>query len=229
MRWISGWTGVTFLLLAVPVAAADATYTIKAAQTPPPKELKEPIRTLLGNESLQLMGADGKPICEVWFRRSLPMKSGAEASKSELTYRDLEETTVFGAVRYDRQATDYRKQKVKPGVYTLRLGFQPMDGDHMGTAPYGEFLLLVPARLDEKPDPMDPKELQELSAKAIGATHPGVLLLFPNEKPEAMPRLVDKGNNTWVLNVREPVGADGKQGAGALGVGLTLVGQTTAE
>jgi hypothetical protein len=229
MRRTTGWTVAVLLVVTTGATAADGPYTIKAAKGAAPKELREPIRKLLADESVQLVAGDGKPICEVWFRRELPAKAGAEPAKTGLTYRDLEETTVFGAVRYDRQATDYRKQKIKPGVYTLRLGFQPMDGDHMGTAPYNEFLLLVPARLDEKPAPVDPKELQEMSAKAIGGSHPGVLLLFPNEKPEDTPKLVDKGNNTWVLNVKEVVASEGKPGSAPLGVGLTLVGQTTAE
>ena len=32
---------------------------------------------------------------------------------------------------------------------------QPMDGDHMGTAPYNEFCLLIPADKDKKPDLLD--------------------------------------------------------------------------
>src|SRR6202011_5762709 len=98
-------------------------------------------------------------ICEVWFRKELPVKATAEQLKNGLTYREVEESTVFGTIRYEQEASDYRKQKIKPGVYTMRLGFQPMDGDHMGTAPYGEFCLLVAAKADEKPDVMDAKEL----------------------------------------------------------------------
>src|SRR5262249_36813905 len=126
-------------------------------------------------------------------------------------------------------STDYRKQKIKPGVYTLRLGFQPMDGDHMGTAPYNEFCLLVPAKMDEKPDVIDPKELRELSAKAIGGSHPGVLLLFPNEKPEDKPRLLDEGSETWAIATKRPVAVDGKKSDAALGVALALIGHTSAE
>ena len=37
---------------------------------------------------------------------------------------------------------------VPPGVYTLRLGYQPQDGDHMGTAPHSEFCLACPAAED---------------------------------------------------------------------------------
>ncbi len=217
------------LLITPSLSAANAKYSIKQAATPPPKELHEAIRSLLADNSIQLLDEKGAAICEIWFRKEVPVKATPEQIKNGLTYRELEESTVLGAMRVDQMATDYRKQKVKPGVYTLRLGFQPMDGDHMGTAPYSEFCLLVPAKLDEKPNIIDAKELRELSAKAIGGSHPGVFLLFPIDKPEDAPKLVDKGNNHWVLSVKEPVTVGGQKVGGVLGIGLTLVGQTSAE
>jgi hypothetical protein len=229
MYRISRWAAFALLFVAVPGRAADAQYSIKLANSSLPKELHQSIAKVLGEGSVQLVDDKGGVVCELWFRKDLPVKATPAQLSNGLTYRELEETTLVGAVRYDQQATDYRKQKIKPGVYTLRLGFQPMDGDHMGTAPYGEFCLLVPAKLDEKTDVIDAKELRELSAKAIGGSHPGVLLLFPNEKPEETPKLVSKGNNTWVLTMKEPVSVDGKKVPEALGIGLTLVGQTTAE
>jgi hypothetical protein len=228
LRVIGGVVGIV-VLLGAPATGANPQYTIKQANTPPPKELQESIRKLLDENALQLSDDKGALLCEVWFRKELPVKATPEQIKNGLTYRELEETTLMGAVRFAQLATDYRKQKIKPDVYTLRLGFQPMDGDHMGTAPYGEFCLLVAAKADEKPDIMDAKELRALSAKALGGSHPGVLLLFPNEKPEETPKLVDKGNKTWVLTLKEPVVVDGQKAQGALGIGLTLIGHSSAE
>jgi hypothetical protein len=221
-----GWT-VTALGLATPAWAAEAGYSIKTAMTPAPMELKEPIRKLLADGSIQLLDDKGNLLCEVWFRKQLPAKATPAQVKNGLTYREVAETTLFGAVRLAQAMTDYRKQKIKAGVYTLRLGFQPMDGDHMGTAPFSEFGLLSPADADAKPDTMEPKELQELSAKATGASHPAVFLLYPNHKPEDMPKLVKKENDTWVLNVKENVTAAGQPAA--LGMGLTLIGHTASE
>ena len=217
---------IALLLAARPGLAADA-FAIKRGDTPPPKEVQEPIRKLLSAQSIQLLDGKGALICELWFRKDLPVKATPTQVKNGLTYRELEESTVLGAVRYDRQSTDYRKQKIKPGVYTLRLGFQPMDGDHMGTAPNPEFCLLVPAKDDQKPDLIETMQLRELSAKAIGGSHPGVLLLYPTEKPEDTPKLVDKGMDTWVLTVKQPVTAEGMKAE--LGVGLTLIGHSSAE
>jgi hypothetical protein len=210
-------------------SAANAAYTIKQANTTAPKELSEPIRNLMGANSIQLLDDKGSLLSELWFRKDVPSKATPEQVKNGLTYRELEESTLVGAIRIDQPTTDYRKQKIKPGVYTLRLGFQPMDGDHMGTAPYSEFCLLIPANVDQKPDRIETKELREESAKSVGASHPGVLLLYPNEKPEEMPKLVDKGNDTWVLNYKLPVSTGDKTTAASLGVSLTLIGHSAME
>ena len=229
MRAILASLAATLAMTAITARADDAgKYTIKELNSPPPKEVREPIRKLLNDKALQLLTDKGSVLCDVWLRKDLPAKATPEQVKNGLTYRELEESTVFGAIRYEQEGTDYRKQKIKPGVYTLRLGFQPMDGDHMGTAPYPEFCLLVPAALDAKPDLMEAKELRELSAKSTGGSHPAVLLLFPSEKPQDAPRLEDKGNNTWVLFYKAPVTIDSKRAADGIGVGLTLVGQTSA-
>jgi hypothetical protein len=220
---------VGLLLPAALVFAADAKYTIKTTTTPPPKELAEPIRKLMSDQAVQLIDPKGTVLCEVWFRKNLPVKATAEQLKNGLAYHDLEESTLLGAVRCDQVLSDYRKHKVKPGVYTLRLGFQPMDGDHMGTAPYPEFCLVLSAKQDVKPDLLETKQLQEISAKAIGGSHPGVFLLFPNEKPLPKPQLVEKETNQWVLMDKEPISSPGQKGPANLGIGLTLIGHSTAE
>jgi hypothetical protein len=215
------------ILLLAPVgpAAAVEKLTVKVEDTPPPKELAEPVRTLLDTKGLSVTDEKGKLLCTVWPRKALEAKAGADASA--LKYTSLEETTLLGAVRFPETWVDYRKQKIKPGVYTLRLGIQPMDGDHMGTAPYNEFCLLAPADLDKKPDLMDPMDLQGLSAKATGRKHPGVMLMFPNPKPAEAPEVTAKPQEHWVLSFRTPVTAGGQKAS--LGFSLVVIGVSTAE
>src|SRR5438128_7460894 len=177
-------------LLASSALAAEGTYSIKSVTAPPPNELKESFRSLLGDKAVAFLDDKGTTIGHVWFRMEVPAKATAEQIKNGLSYREIDETTLLGAMKLDQQYTDYRRQKIRPGVYTLRLGYQLMDGDHMGTAPYAEFCLLVPAARDENPEPMkEPKTLHERSTRASGTSHPAVLLLFPNPKPEAQPKL----------------------------------------
>jgi hypothetical protein len=112
-------------------------------------------------------------------------------------------------------------------VYTLRLGLQPMDGDHMGTAPFNDFCLLAPAELDKTPDPLDAKDLHALSAKAVGRKHPGVMLLFPNRKPGGAPAIESKPDDNWVLSFKVPTSAGGQ--TADLGFSLVVVGHSASE
>ena len=217
---------VAFLLaLAARGSAADP--AVKVEDAPPPKELAEPVRALLDSKAFTVLDDKGKPLCTVWPRKAVEPKAAADQAKEGLKYTDLEETTILAAVRFPETWIDYRKQKTKPGVYTLRLAIQPMDGDHMGTAPYNEFCLLAAADKDTKPDTMDPMSLHELSTKSGGRKHPSIVLLFPNPKPSDKPAVESKPNDTWVLSYQCPVTAGGKKSA--LGFSLVVVGVSMAE
>jgi hypothetical protein len=218
------WVVIGMLLCAAPAWSA-AKYTAKLVKADPPKALKEPIRKLLDDQSIQVLDGKGSVLCQVWFCKEVSADGGAEPAKAPVTYRQLKETTLLGAIQYVQSWKDYRKQKIKPGVYTLRLAFQPSDGNHMGASTYTEFGLLSAADMDAKPDAMDPKALVQLSVKSIGTTHPGGLMLFPYDNPKGKAQLVGKGNNHWVVNAVENVTAAGKKIDPGLGVGLTVIGE----
>jgi hypothetical protein len=218
------WAATAALLLAaLPLRAADNPYSVKVVEkSEPPKEVQEPIRKLLGDQCVQLLDAKEALLAEVWFCKTINAKATDNQIKNGLTYREIPETTVFGVIRFDKQMTDYRKQKIKPGVYTLRLGYQLMDGDHMGTAPYGEFCLASRAEDDKKPDVMEAKALHEMSAKSTNA-HPGVFLLFPGGKDATeTPKLVNKGDGHWVVQWKQNIAVGDKKTT--INMGLTLIG-----
>jgi hypothetical protein len=216
------WAALLILSTQAPASAQDKKFSIKTADTAPPKELSDSIRKLLGNNAVQFFDPAGTLICEIWFCKELPSDGTAEQLKNGLTYRELKETQVIGAVRFDQAWFDYRKQKVKTGVYTLRLGFQPPDGDHAGKSQFTEFLVLSAATKDSDPDAMTPKALVEMSSKSIGTGHPAVFMLFPNSKP-GKTELESKAKEHWVVNTGIAVQASGMRGL--LGIGLTLVGE----
>jgi hypothetical protein len=82
--------------------------------------------------------------------------------------------------------TDFRGQEVKPGVYTLRYGQQPQDGNHIGTSELADFLLALPAEADTDVKPItDFDTLSQKSAEAAGSTHPAILSLLPAEEQAA--------------------------------------------
>jgi hypothetical protein len=217
------------ICLAVPdalSAAKESRYTLKEAELPPPKELREAIRDQLLPKAYQVYDGEGKLFCEIWLARSASGKATPAQVQNGLTYQELLQTVLVGAVRFSQPAQDYRKQDIKPGIYTLRFAVQPQDGDHMGTAPHPEFCLLVSAALDEKPGLMEPKHLNDLSARSLEGGHPGVLLLFPNRQPNAAARVADHGMGHWALHATIQVEVDGKKVP--LGIAINLVGHSAA-
>jgi hypothetical protein len=220
-----GAAAVVLLLTAVPARAADK-YTAKVADgAAPPKELAEPIRKELAERSVQVTDDKGEVFAELWFRKELPAKATEAQVKNGLGYRQVPETTFIGAVSFPKGASDYRKQKLPPGVYTLRLVIQPMNGDHMGTAPYSDFLAASPAADDKSAGTLEPKALYELSAKSTGG-HVAVFLLFPGRDASDTPKMAAKADGHHVLFLKLEAAAAGAKAP--LGIGLTLVGSSNA-
>jgi len=158
---ISGLAILVFAGCAATVAAAD--YKIEKAGAPP-EELAPAVRETLAAEGVRVVGPEG-PLCEIWLRKAVPGHSKA-AMELGIAYPQLAEGTLVGAVRFLREAKDFRRLEVKPGVYTLRLALYPTDGNHMGVAAQRDFLLLAPAAADSNPAGITYNESVALSRKA---------------------------------------------------------------
>jgi hypothetical protein len=223
------WAGAGFLLTTAlicwvgtdeAIRADVPKWTVKPVEAAIPKSVSASIQAVLSPTALEVQDETGKPVATLWRRKELPLQQ-----KGANSYAALAEGMLIGLIQWHQPWTDYRKQKVKPGVYTLRFARQPMDGDHMGTAPYNEFLLLVPAALDEKPDTLMVDELHELSGKTVGRSHPSMMLLFPYRKGNSdAATLTARPQDHLTLDFVIPVG-----GGGTLGFALTVVGHTMAE
>ncbi len=223
MAGILRWVVVGLVLTTTAVSAQQGKFAIKTIDTAAPKELDSSVSKLLDAKAIVLLDGKGQAIAELWFCKEIPASATPEQVKKGLTYRQVRETSLLGAVRFVKDWTDYRKQKIKAGVYTMRLGFQPEDGDHMGSSEHLDFVLLADAGKDTKPAIMKITKLNELSQKSIKTGHPAVFMLFPTPKPGEAPELVAKPRNHWVLNLKRPATIEGKL-VGVLGIGLTLVG-----
>jgi hypothetical protein len=66
-----------------------------------------------------------------------------------------------------------------------------------------------------------------MSGGAVGGSHPGVMLLFPNPMPADAPSVESKPDNISVLNFKRPVNTAGQQAT--LGFSLVVVGHSAAE
>jgi len=143
-------------------SSAQGKYTAKLEKIEPPIKLAEPIRKLLDEQALVVRDGDSV-VMTIWFRNVIPVKATEEQVKNGLTYREIPEGTLVGALEFPRTFTDYRKQELPVGVYTLRFAVQPDIGDHTGTTPHPEFCLLCPALEDKSEDLIEKKKLIELS------------------------------------------------------------------
>ncbi len=151
-------------------------------------------------------------VCEVWLLKDLPVKAGFKPTlnvKYPFTPGQL-----VGVLRVGDKVefTDYRGQAVKAGVYTLRYGQQPQDGNHIGTSELSDFLLAIPAANDTDPKPIvGPEKLHKASAKSAGANHPAIFSLLPAEEPVSAASLTKDDNNRWILGVPAQATAGGKK------------------
>ncbi len=229
LRWL---VPVVFCVCAFSLVSSQEgkKYSIKITTTTAPKEISEEIRKLLADSSIQLLDGDGKAICDVWFRKEMPAEATPEQIKTGVTFREVKQSEILAAVQFHQNWTDYRKTKIKAGVYTMRLAYQPTDGKHTADiSDYQEFALLIFAKDDTKPALMDAKGLVERSGDSLELAHPGVFMLWPNTKPGKEPDLAARPKNHWVLNSKYNLVVGGKATGANIGIGLTLVGHSPAE
>lgn len=164
-------------------------YRIEKFSAPAPEDFATAIRETLSPDAVRVIGPEG-PVCEIWFRKAVPAR--AEGTKQfGIAYAQLAEGTFVAGVRVLVTTSDYRRQKINPGAYTLRYALHPVDGNHMGVAHFRDFLLLAPASADSSSGTMGAQQMLDLSRKASGTTHPAVWsLLSPDETPESLPAIV---------------------------------------
>lgn len=220
--WIVVLIGLGGITPPARLAAADPKFAAAYEKLDPPAALAEPVRKLLADSALVVRGDADEPVMRVWFRTAIPAQANADQIKNGLTYREIPEGTVVGAIEFPRAFTDYRKQEIPAGAYTLRFAVQPDIGDHTGTAPHAEFCLMSPADKDRSAEPVELKKLIELSSEVNEGKHPAVLLLFPNHAKDDGPKVVGKGGGIWVVNVRRAVVAG--ETKTILGFGITVAG-----
>jgi hypothetical protein len=140
---------------------------------------------------------DDKVFYEFWFSKEVPLTAPPEPDAFCLTA--VKEGTLLGALKVHDERYDFKDEEIPPGVYTMRLGLQPEDGDHLGTSPTRTFALLVPAKDDRAVDSLaDHDELSEASSVVNAAEHPSNLNLQPvkNDGKE-FPKLASLPGDEW--------------------------------
>jgi hypothetical protein len=216
--WIAG------LLTATAFAQDDHKAT--AGNKPVPATISPEIQKLLGKESVTVTSGN-KEMLHLWLRTSIP----TTATGGAIAFAAIREGTLLGTVEILKgvETTDFRNQKLDPGIYTLRLGSHPQDGNHMGISPFPEYLCLCPAAEDKTADPIDHDALMELSEKSVGTGHPAVLYLEPATGKEKgpFPMVRTNAQHHVVLQVKTQAVLKDKKPAELL-LGIIVVGVSDA-
>ena len=117
----------------------------------------------------------GAATLDIWLVQSL------ERTADGPGWSNVDSGTLVGAMRVAGEFKEIRGKAVKPGVYTLRYGLQPQNGDHLGISAFRDFLLLSPAAMDKDPKVLGFDGVIAFSKEVIGTAHPASLSLDPPE------------------------------------------------
>ncbi len=218
---------LSFAVCVLLLTAADAAHQLKTVSGLP-EELSPDVKATLNPDGFSIAGEKG-PVCEIWLRKEIPL---AADFKPSLTIKyPFQVGELIGAIRIPsgQRFSDFRGQRVRAGVYTLRYGKQPADGNHIGTSVLSDYLVALPAADDASTQTVsDAKKLHKQSAKTTRGTHPAVFSLQQLDTPPNEPALDhDADKDHWILNATAKGTSDGK--GIDLGFRLVVIGKTEAE
>ena len=164
-----------------------------------PDGLSKEIAAVVDAKGQKIVGKDGA-VCSVWLVKEVPMKANFKPTLNVKYPFAPGELIGVLQVQAKSKYTDFRGQEIKPGVFTLRYGQQPEDGNHVGTSDLADFLLAIPAAVDTDPNPIAAfKALAERSSKTTGSTHPAIFSLLPGEKSVEKPTLTHDGDKDHTM------------------------------
>jgi hypothetical protein len=198
---LSGFLAALGVCLLVGVSHAADDYKVAAAEQTLPEEVAADIAKLMTPESYKVTNGK-RTICELWLRSAVPVQ--ADFAPTDTVLYPFEVGQLVGVVRFARKTTDFRNQEIAAGVYTLRYGLQPVDGNHVGTSETRDFLLLLPAGEDKDPAKLEMENLYKLSRDAAETTHPAIMpLRAVSPDLEKAPAMVhDEAAELWSVVVK---------------------------
>lgn len=210
---------------------AQDTYKVEVLKEAPPSSIAGPLKSELNTQGYRVVNGEGKTYAEVWLRKSIPASGKPAGAKGAVQFPVLGEGEFLAALRFPGEGHDYRDQSIAPGVYTVRYGLQPVNGDHLGVSTYRDYALLLPAGKDTALAVIPQKPLQERSAEAAGTSHPAVLMMVgvPANAAKSEPAIIhDEAKMTWGVVIPLSLSVKGESGPVSLPVQLVVIGSAMA-
>jgi hypothetical protein len=219
---------ITVLSVVLPALCygQDGPLKLEPLSESPPAGIAAPVKEALAPQGFRILDGQGKPFADLWLRKAVPASGVPAGVQGAVLYPVLAEGELLGAVRLATEGHDYRDQAIAPGLYTLRYGLQPVNGDHLGVSTHRDYALLVPAAKDTSLEPLARKTLETRSADAAGSNHPAVLLMLaPPSDAAKLPTVAhDEEKNLWGLVLPLSLAVPGQNGATPLPIQIVVVG-----
>jgi hypothetical protein len=214
-----------------PMSVRAQEYKVEALKEGPPAVLSAAIERAMNEQGYRVVDGEGDTYAEFWLRKTIPASGKPTGPRGAVLYPILAEGELLGALRFPGEGHDYRGQTIAKGVYTLRYGLQPVNGDHLGVSPFRDYALLLPAAKDTALPPQAQKELESDSAEAAGTSHPAVLMLIapPESASTTEPTMAhDQEKDLWGAVIPLSLDVKGASGPITLPVQLIVVGSAAA-
>jgi hypothetical protein len=220
-----------FLVSAATASFAQESIKIASLKEPPPQSISAEIRNALIAEGHRIQDKEGRTLADIWLRKGVPGSEQPEGPKGAIQFPFLADGELIGVIQFATEGHDYRDQPIAKGVYTLRYGLQPVNGDHLGVSTYRDYSLLLPASKDQALALVRRKQLEERSAESAGTSHPAIFLLLeapPESSKSAGSVIHDAEKNTWSVVVPLSLQVKGQADPLAFPVRLVVVGAAAA-
>jgi hypothetical protein len=184
---------------------AQESYKVSVLKQAPPQAVAAAVRGLISDQGFRIQDDKGQTLADIWLRKAIPGSEKPSGPKGAILFPFLADGELIGILEFPSEGHDYRDQPIAKGVYTMRYGLQPVNGDHLGVSIYRDYSLLSPATKDQTPALPSRKQLEARSAESAGTSHPAVLLLQapPSEASKInFPAMIrDAEKNTWSVAV----------------------------
>jgi hypothetical protein len=193
---------------------AQESLKVQARKQAPPHAVAPEIVRELDGQGYRIHDEKGEDFAEIWLRQATPGSEKPAGPKGAIQFPFLADGELLGVLQFAKEGHDYRDQPIAKGVYTMRYGLQPVNGDHLGVSTYRDYVLLLPAAKDKSLATPARKQLEERSSESAGTSHPASFLLLmapPGAKPDpAMHRDAEKDTWSVVLPLRLQIKGNGE-------------------
>ena len=200
-----------FIVATCFASARSQEYEVSEIRNGPSKEsVPAALAKEFESKGSRVTRESNKTVCDIWLRNPLDVVADFVESK-DLLY-PFKQGQLIGLVHFPRRTSEFRQQTMESGWYTLRFGLQPVDGNHVGTSPTRDFLLMVKAENDQVDKTWSVKELLTASAEVAGSSHPAMMCLQRVDKAAESKSSIrhNEEKDWWTLRLVGKGNADGK-------------------